>query len=356
MIKKMLAFGIIVYCSIFILATADALQLHAFGDVTFENTTKSGEAPGFKLGQLDLWATQKIDRQGKLKTFLELVIESPGEGFLIDLERLWVSYTFMPELELRAGRFHSSLGYWNQMHHHGGHMQTTVFRPLFLDFEDGSTAILPTHIVGAMGIVDIGTGLGGLRFELQYGNGSSYNGSEIDPGSSGDLDTDKGIITRVVFSPAAIEGLGAGFSFYTNSITNTAMMSDLVDQKIYVADLTYFENNIEFIFEYYWVSNKDKRSGFSETSRTSPAWYVQGGYTFSDILTPYARYEYLDDIDSADPYFTTLGTTQYTQTVLGARYDIVQNSSVKIEGRFKDEPAAQGGSSESYHLQWTFGF
>ncbi len=365
MSNKKFVIGFLVCISLlFSVPPAMALSLNLFGDATFGDSSKSGDVAGFSLGQLDLWATQKIDREGKMKGFVEFVIESPGGGFVVDLERIWVSYNqnIGPvAAQVRAGRFHTSLGYWNRVHHHGAHMQTSVFRPLFLDFEDGDTAILPTHIIGIMGIADLDLGLGILHLELQVGNGSYYDGGELNPNNAGDVDQDKGIATRIVFSPAAIEGLGGGFSLYVNPTsmddgTGSGAVIDLVNQRIYVVDLSYVENNIEFIFEHYWISNEDKRTGFSQTTRTSTAWYVQGGYTFFEAVTPYVRHENFENMSVADPYFATLGSSEYSQTVVGTRFDIVQNSSVKLEGRFVQEPAAMGGSSQSYWMQWTFGF
>lgn len=359
--KKIVVISLLVCLCISFSTIAYSLELKAFGDLTFGDTTKQGKASGFTLGQLDLWATQKIDKEGKLKTFLELVIESSGGGFVVDLERLWVEYSILPQVRIRAGRFHTSLGYWNRIHHHGAHMQTTIFRPLFLDFEDTTTAILPIHIIGLMGMADLDAGIGSLHLEIQVGNGISYNGDELDPNNAGDIDEGKRVAARLVFSPKMIEGLGIGFSFNVNPVkeddgTGTGTFIDLVNQKIYEADLFYLENNVEFIFEYYWISNKDTRSGFPQTSRTSTVWYAQAGYTLFDMLTPYVRVEYFDDLDPLDPYFTTLGTKEYRQTVIGARFDIANNSSIKIEGGFIDEPVSVDRASESYWLQWTFAF
>jgi len=343
--------SLVAVCWSMLSMSASALELHAFADVTYSDSSRSGENPGFSLGQLDLWGTHVIDKEGKLKTFVELVVESPGSGFVLDLERLWVEYDVNPNFRVRAGRFHTSLGYWNRTYHHGSHMQTTVFRPLFLDFEDGPTAIMPTHTVGLMGVGDFNMAQGDLHLEVQLGNGAYFNGAELDPNNAGDADKGKALVGRLVFKPAAVDGLGIGVSYLNNPVSQLTggVVVDLVDQQIYGLDAAYDENDLELIFEYFSLNNKDTAG----TSRTSSAWYFQAGYAYSEVLMPYFRYEEMKDIDASDPYFITLGTTEYSQSVLGVRYDLVDNSSLKLEARSLDEPTE---SSDSYWMQWTMAF
>lgn len=352
---------------------AKALEMSAFGDVTFRDSNNNGEHGGFSLGQLDFWATQKLDPDGRFKVFMELVVASHDGAFIIDLERLWVQASIQSKWEIRAGRFHTSLGYWNRAHHHGSHIQTTVFRPLFLDFEDGSVAVLPTHIVGLMALKHFDNAVSDITLELQVGNGAHHNGEEIDPNSSGDNDDAKGLALRAAFSPHALEGLGLGFSFNFNKLQQTIInndvngdnqvdvnpsstVSDWVDQKIYEIDVSFVDKlttGIEFLSEYYVVDNKDPAGKSYQTT----FWYVQAGKTFLDFVTPYARYESFEDLDTGDPYFKTLGTTEYSLALIGARFDfnlmMGAETSIKIEAGAKNEP---GGSSESYALQWAFGF
>jgi len=375
MMKKRLILSLMVGLCLSWASPGNALDLSAFGDVTFSDSN-NGDPSGFSLGQLDFWATQKLGPEGKFKAFLELVVESPGSGFVVDLERLWVQYALLPGFDARAGRMHTSLGYWNRVHHHGAHMQTTVSRPLFLDFEDGETAVLPTHTVGVMSLINLDTSATGINIELQAGNGASHNGEEIDPNNVGDNDDSKGLAARVLFSPHALDGLGLGFSFNYNKLNQTLINNDVngdgnldttpsvteqdwVDQMIYEVDITFvdkLETGIEFIAEYYVVDNEDPAGKSYSTS----FWYVQAGKTLFDFATPYVRYESFEDVDAGDPYFKTLGTTEYSLGLVGVRFDfnLTQGAetALKVEVGFKDEPEALGGSSESYAVQWTFGF
>jgi len=242
-----------------------AVDLHAFGDITYEDNDTTGGTSGFGLGQLDFWATHRIDEEGKMKAFLEIVVEN-ADGWVIDLERLWVEYTLRSNIAIRGGRFHTSLGYWNREYHHGAHMQLTTFRPLFLDFEDGDFGIFPSHSVGLMGVADFDTGAGFWHYELQYGNGSTFLSTEdragnitpgeIDPKNVGDVDDGKGIAMRLKFFPSMVEGLGFGVSGVfnkvneerTNDLTGDTDVFTLSDQRITAFDVSYVENNFDLIF------------------------------------------------------------------------------------------------------------
>jgi hypothetical protein len=336
-------------------ASVSAVTFNAFADVVFGDSDRAGEISGFELGRLDLWGTHIIDEERKLKAFIELVVESEDDEFIIDLERLWVEYAIDPKFKIRAGRFHTALGYWNRVFHHGAHMQVSVGRPLFLGFEDKDTAMLPSHTVGVMAVKDFEPAVGKLRVELQIGNGTHIHVNELNPSISGDEDNDKAIVARLFFSPRFIDGLGLGISYLSQEISfkdDVGNISDLVDQNILVADVSYIANKTEIFLEYYVIENEDTAG----ITHTSTAWYAQGTYTFSEKWTPYLRYEFSKDIDPNDPYFITLLTSEYSQTVVGVRYDINYNSSIKLEGRSLDEPSLIDSSSSSIWAQWTFAF
>ena len=139
-----------------------------------KETSQKDTADSFVQGQFDLYATQKIDP--KTRVFVEMVFEAgPDNGYGLDLERLNITRQLTPGLSVAWGRFHTPIGYWNTAYHHGALIQDTVFRPTFLDFEDGNGAIFPTHIIGIMADGKVSTGGGDLNYMLAVGNGSSIN-------------------------------------------------------------------------------------------------------------------------------------------------------------------------------------
>lgn len=358
-------------CLLLIVCFADkskALELNAFGDVTFGSSDKTGETAGFSLGQLDLWASQDLDPQGKFKVFMELVIESPGSGFVVDLERLWVQSQITPTWSVRAGRMHTALGYWNRTFHHGTYMQNSIARPLFLDFEDGATAVLPTHIIGIMNTTSLDSSWLRTDFILQIGNGAYFNGEEIDPGNVGDIDDRKSLLARLQFSPLVLENLNLGLSalygrpkevILDSGGLPTEKFKPWVHQTIYVVDFSYVDpigTGTEWFGGYFFVRNKDR----ANLGHDSSFWYLQAGQRVFDFITPYARYEWFKNIDAQDPYFMTLGTTEYSLALVGLRLDLDFSfnaaTAVKMEVREKDEADILGGKSNSFWLQWTFSF
>ncbi len=344
--------GIIALMSILASAPAMGFNFQGFGDITAGDSQEPGQTPGFSLGQLDLWNTRVLDDENKTRSFVEIVIESVDGSFIVDLERLWIEYDITSALSIRGGRFHSALGYWNRAYHHGSYVQTSIDRPWFMDFEDGDHAILPTHIVGMMIKAASRSPAGKLSLDLQVGNGTFYNGSEMDPGNDGDIDRDKAVMARLFFTPGASPnlGLGVNFSFNTIRALNAGSGFDkLATQTIWALDLSYMGDAWEMMGEYYRISNTDSAA----IRRISSAWYLQAGYRLSDNLMPYGRYEDMQRIDLQDPYFITLNAHEYRRAIIGARYELSETTAVKLEAHSIGKADKRYAG---YWAQWTFAF
>jgi hypothetical protein len=343
-------------------SASQAFELNGFGDVTFTNKeadTNNGDNNGFALGQLDFYVAEQVS--DRLDVLAEFVIESPGEGFVVDLERLQIGYAFNNNHKLRAGRFHNLLGYWNLAFHHGAQLQTTVGRPFFLEFED-ENGVVPVHMVGVWWDSKLNTGAGRVDLGVMFGNGASITGDgsgppvELNPDSGGDSDNDKAVSARIAFSPAAVRGLSGGVSgqFGTINIVGVggSVTDDQVDQIIWVIDLEYLANNIEALGEYYaWDHD------FTGGTSSSSAYYVQLGYLVNGVWTPYIRYESLDAEN--DPYFDAVGMTTGTDrqkniALIGVRYDLNYRSALKAEWRAIDDD--YDGSFNEGAVQWSFSF
>ena len=69
-------------------------------------------------------------------------------------------------------------------------------------------------------------------------------------------------------------------------------------------------------------------------SGTHSSWagFVQLGYTFNELWTPYYRWE-KTSLDLDDAYFATQASGRnYTRNVLGLRYNLNANTALKLEG------------------------
>ncbi len=345
------------------LPAAHAVEFGAFGDISYQGDTADNSRNSFMLGGLDLYATQDIDN--KTRIFVEYVFEDPGDGFVIDLERLSITRAITPYFSIGAGRFHTPLGYWNATYHHGALIQDTVSRPAFLDFEDGEGAILPMHVVGLLATGNYELSGGKLRYDLSIANGSSMNTEpgnfppEIDVNNSSDPNEQKTIVLRLTYDlprlplQLGVFGMSNGIA-ESGDVANGASAgfgNDLVNQTLYGFDARYDNGHFDALGEFYFFSNDDKVGATG--SHDASAYFVQVAYRVTEKLKPVYRYESLD-FSAADPYFQYLGTAEGSRHVVGLRYDLDDSNALKFEIN-RRQPSAPGASDETgYALQWAF--
>lgn len=321
------------------------MNLGAYGDVNFFTKDRTADNPSFSLGSLDLYSTVNI---GPRLTFLaEFDIDfdqdtSEGE---IEMERLWVGYTFNDLLTVRAGRQHTALGYWNKTYHHGKLLYLTVDRPFFLAFEDEG-GVLPVHTVGLEFLGSQHRPRFRWTYTLDIGNGHRIDSGihQLVPNVTSDDNGSKQVALRMTVEPYRMLGLTLGL-FGTFDKVGTDFNGN-IDEGIYGSDLSYFYGKVEFISEYYWMVNP---------GHNADAYYVQLGYKVLPEITPYARFEALR-VESTDPYFMELeNNTSRRQSIAGVRYDMDElRSALKFQYRYDRK-----FGSKTFHVleaQWAFGF
>ena len=128
----------------------------------------------FQAGEFDLFMTSKLSDH---LSFLAEVVLGPDatNEFGLDIERYQLTYKANRYFSASAGRFHTSIGYYNTAYHHGNWFSTAEGRPIMYLFED-SGGILPVHMVGLSftGAVPNTEKLG-LHWVAEVGNGLSSN-------------------------------------------------------------------------------------------------------------------------------------------------------------------------------------
>ncbi|MDO8445053.1 MAG: hypothetical protein Q7T53_02940 [Deltaproteobacteria bacterium] len=309
-------------------------NLGLFGDINY--TTKSREHPhdAFYFHELSLYSAASYGDR------LNFLAEIAFEHEEADIERVWIGYTVNDLLVIRAGKFHTAMGYWNKTYHHGRQLFTTVDRPFFLAFEhDGG--VLPVHITGLEIEGSKAFGIGRLKYEFELGNGPEMMGGMLEPNNASDNNSSKQPVLRVSLRPSAVKGLSVGV-FATNFEVDTSTKTGL-DETIYGADIVYAANGFEFITEGFIFYNPDG---------DGIACYGQLSYTYGD-WTPYARYERLE-VQGTDPYFKDLpGGFDRRQTIAGLKYDIDPiRSSLKFQYRHDDATK----DYDVFETQWSFHF
>lgn len=318
------------------------VNLGLFGDINYSTDSRERVSDTFSLGEIDLYSTAGYG--GRLNFLFEMLIEFEEDETELDAERLWVGYTISDLLIIRAGKFHTALGYWNKTFHHGKHLFPTVDRPFFLRFEEDE-GIIPAHIVGLelAGSADIGQ----LRakYWLEVGNGPRIDGNRLNPNNFVDDDDAKQFAFRTALSTRSLPGLSLGL--FTSHFSIDTTLTKGVDEHIYGLDLHYARAGLELVSEYFFFDNP---------KASADAFYVQLSQTFG-LLTPFTRFEWLD-VDSGDPYMSALaGGFDRSQFIAGLRYDIdLFHSSLKAQYRHDDERGGRDKDFDVFEAQWTLHF
>jgi len=304
------------------------IKIHGFADVGYAHAQNAafGKNGGFAVGNLDLYMTPQISE--RLRGIIELNIEQ-SRG--IELERLQIGYALSDSATGWLGRFHTPLGYWNTAFHHGAQLQTSITRPRFLNFED-EDGVLPLHTVGMLVNGAIPFGSGRWQYDAFAGNGSRIVDNKLDPnvGQDDNRNTALGGNLRYAFDgmlaglTVGMHGLTEKVDAYTAGIRNGGSRVNMLGGL-----LVYDQSNWEVIAEYYRFRNQDLSSGTGV--HASWAGFAQAGYTFSEKWTPYLRIERAS-FDQTDRYFYAQnGGRSYQRQALGMRYNLNEQSALKLE-------------------------
>ena len=94
-----------------------------------EGLGDDGLAVGQGVAQINYSVTDR------LSFFTETTLTSRQDQSLnVEFERFIARYDFSDKYKLSAGRYHTPVGYWNEVFHHGSWLKTTVSRPQTLRF------------------------------------------------------------------------------------------------------------------------------------------------------------------------------------------------------------------------------
>lgn len=318
------------------------IPVHGFIDVGggWSSSRDPQRLRGFNAGSLDLYLTPQIGT--RVKALVELVAEfEDNNDSSIDMERIQVGYTFSDALTVWAGRFHTPLGLWNTSFHHGANLQTSITRPKLVEFEDRG-GLVPVHSVGlwASGKTNLDTGK--ITYDGYLTNGPSIRDRKLAINTFNDDNGNKILGFNLGYKAGGdwtgltvgVHGFGSNVGSYSNpgGLRSTTRVRA---RGVYFG---YDTQDWEAIGEYYSFHNADIGSGLSRASNAS---FIHVGRTFG-ALTPFVRYEHAS-LDPQDNYFRGLETGRpFNRSVLGARYAIDANSSLKLElSRSRDSATTQ---------------
>lgn len=318
-------------------------NLTVFGDINFSTKARDARHSNFFFGEFDFYSS--FDYGDKLNFLSEMVIEADDNHFELDFERLIISYSFSDLLKLSAGKYHTSLGYWNEAYHHGKEFYATIDRPFFLAYEHDK-GVVPVHMTGMELEGGFRTSHARYEYELNISNGARIDriNGVLEPNIDSDDNDSKEVTFKLAVEPSLLPGIEAGFSVASFKIDTSAKPG--LNQRIYAVHMVYDnDEGAVAMAEYFRFDNADA---------SADAFYVQLAYAVAEDITPYLRYESLD-IDYADPYFKDLGGgMDRRQTIAGVRYDVTDRSALKAQVR---RDGSRGGNTFNvFEMQWAFNF
>lgn len=316
------------------------LPVRGFADVQAASSSRDDpmHLRGFNAGTIDLYLTPQFGN--RVRSLIEIAFEyEPGfRSAEIDVERLQLGYTMSDDLTVWAGRFHTPFGLWNTTFHHGANLQTSIYRPRFIDFEDHG-GVVPAHSVGLWASGKIAFGSGKLTYDGYVANGPSIRDRELDLNPYTDQDPGKMVGFNLGFEPAgALRGLSVGIHGFASRVAINDSSKAVIERsrlRMGGAYAAYEANEWEVFAEYYRFFD----AASAGDRHTSGAGFVQAGRSFGS-LTPYARYERAS-LDPADLYFSSQRTGRsYTRQAVGWRYALDAQAALKFELSRTNEAAA----------------
>lgn len=184
-------------------------SVHGFADLNFEVLEGPGSDSRFRMGEYDTYVTGTLDEH--LAYLSEVTFEHEGApGWQLDLERLFVRYEVRPCLSVSAGKFHSALGYWNGIYHHGSLLFASIDKPL-------TRSLFPIHTTG---LLVSGREISSARigYNLMIGNGI---------GGTPKTDNDDGKSLNLQVSTKAIEGVELAMAVYYEGVSQGAARGEV---------------------------------------------------------------------------------------------------------------------------------
>jgi hypothetical protein len=298
----------------------------------------------FQAGEFDLVFSSKLSDR---LSFLAEVVLGPDTTnvFGPDIERYSLTYKVNRYFAASAGRFHTSIGYYNTAYHHGNWFSTADGRPIMYLFED-SGGVLPVHMVGLNFAGEVpGTEKLGLHWVAEVGNGVSANPGAAAVQNFYSNRNYKATNLAAYIRPQAVPGLQIGGSWYHDGL-NPAGLSP-VRQNAESAYVVYLTSDWEFLTEGVLLGNR--LLGMAAPYR-SPMAYTQIARKFG-IYKPYFRYQYVRD-NLADPVNVLKGT--YYGPSVGLRIDFAEYAAFKLQYNHLFQSGQLAGNGLNAQVAFTF--
>ena len=330
------------------------LQLKLYGDADYALSRERSAMPtnGFSIPTTDIFGMAFHERWSFLA---EVVLEYDENTLATDIERIEVQYGLADWLNVRAGRFHQAIGWYNDAYHHGMYFQLPVHRPAAVNFEDKS-GLLPAHMVGLHfdGRLPVGAA-GAIRYDAEVGNNRGRTPHElaanVDPSKS------KAVNFRLRFEPAVAPDLVVGANLILDDLPGSSTLTDFsgppipgMRERILGAHLAYLHHPFHVIVEGYRVQHDEK----GVADHVSLAGFAELGYAIG-AFEPYFRFDRAV-LAAADPFLqhAGIGTTNFSESSLGVKWTASDHIAVKLEGDYHRPDRGDDGIGVAAQLAYGF--
>ncbi|MEO5821289.1 MAG: hypothetical protein ABIT71_12360 [Vicinamibacteraceae bacterium] len=291
-------------------------QFHWFSDVGFTVSDRDTATSSFGLGQLDLFLTSALNERWSVLS--EIVFRANADNrFVVNPERLLLQYQPSDAVQIAMGRFHSAVGYYNTVYHHGSWFETAAARPSLF-----AAGLVPYHNVGVSTHLKVPSGSARLELIGELGNGLTSGSRALEPTQNVvDENNHKAFNVAATVRPEGLEGFQTGASWYRDRLTPIGRSP--IAAHTMAAHAVYTGHGWEILNELVAARHADEDGS---PARVAYGWYSQSSYRIRNIR-PYLRYQAVQG-NAADPIFGSLGHRY--GPVAGVRVDLGRFAALKV--------------------------
>jgi len=221
------------------IGSANRMSISGYTDLEYKTSDQDGVEPGFRLHHMSLFFDKRLSDEWKFFSEIEYEdgpfsefdfsntdTESPCKGCSgkIFLEAVNFTYRWMPQVNLRGGRFFTPAGIWS-VDHYPPFVATQTrpqhIRKIFPQVIDGLTAL---------GTLQFGSTF--LNYDVYVGNGEGNSGKK-------DQNSEKSLGIKLSMVFPALEYVELGATVYSDTLNdNTDKQATGAHLKIRFADFT----------------------------------------------------------------------------------------------------------------------
>ncbi len=328
---------------------AGRFTFHGYADMAFTRDVDGTSAKNFHLGEIDLFATERLSQH--LTALVEVALETDSQTLVADVpvnvERMLLQYRGNDFFNADIGSYRPAIGYYSTAYLRGSWLQTAISRPRMFTFEDQG-GFLPLHATGVSINGRIPSGDLSLHYVLEAGSSRNYGDTA---GLPSDFSFNRATNLAIYSQPRGVPGLEIGFSTYHDLFSPSAGYR--LDRSVWMVHIVYVNGRVEFL-------NEGMRIGMRDLavpgSATGLGFYSQIAYRIASSWKPYTRVEYLNAygtgaIDGAADRQFIPWETVFTG---GVRYDLTENVALKLELGRETDYQRPSFISSAIQLAFTF--